>query len=153
MRRTLSALSLLGLMASVVGHLSAQTKPDFSGRWNLESPANITGEDQIVKQDESTLSVTHISGPKHAPVVFKLDGSETRSVVTMRGEEIVTISKAVLTAENLTVTSTTTYPGGRKANEKQSKAKLRDPLSYAPPFTSFNGWEPWAHRSPDRNTP
>ena len=82
MRRTLSALSLLGLIASVVGHLSAQTKPDFSGRWNLESPANITGEDQIVKQDESTLSVTHISGPKHAPVVFKLDGSETRSVVT-----------------------------------------------------------------------
>ena len=114
MRRTLFALMLLGLTANVVG----QAKPDFSGRWNLESPANITGEDQIVKQEESTLSVTHISGPKHAPVVFKLDGNDTRSVVTMRGDEIVTISKAVLTAEGLTITSTTTYPGGRKANEK-----------------------------------
>lgn len=97
----------------------ARQTPNFSGRWVMVSPPDGAGEEQTVTQDATTLSTAHAAeGPDHH-AVYKLDGTESRNVMGSHGSEIVTPSRASWSGPQLTITSATTYPDGRKADQKE----------------------------------
>jgi hypothetical protein len=111
------AVSAVICLAVLVG--VAQLKPDFSGRWVVVTPVEGAGVEQIVKHDATTLSMTHASeGAEHA-TVYKLDGSENRNVISSHGQDVTTLSKASWSGNTLIITSATTYPDGRKLEQKQ----------------------------------
>lgn len=109
-----SAGTCLAVLAAV-----AQEKPDFSGRWMIVIPVESAGVEQVVKHDATTLSMSHASeGAEHA-AVYKLDGSESRNVISSHGQDLTTLSKASWSGNTLIITSATTYPDGRKLEQKQ----------------------------------
>ena len=114
-RATATAFCLF--LASASG--LAQPKPDFSGRWVLVSPAQGAGHEQVVKQTAATLSVGHEAKSGGHEAVYKLDGTESRNVLKSHGSEIVTMSKAEWEGERLVISSTTTYPAGRRLDQRQ----------------------------------
>ena len=97
----------------------AQEKPNFTGQWVLVSPAEAAGQEQTVTHDAATLTTGHASTGDGHRAVYKLDGTESRNVVVSHGSDIVTLSKASWTGNQLTMTSDTTYPDGRKRQAKQ----------------------------------
>jgi hypothetical protein len=118
MHRSLSlvAVGVVALAGAVAG---AQSKPDFSGTWIIVTPAEAAGQEQQVQQTATTLTTGHASeGGGHA-MTYKLDGTETRNVLTSHGEDIVSLSKAAWDGNKLVITTVTTYPDGRKLDAKQ----------------------------------
>jgi hypothetical protein len=83
------------------------------------SPADAAGQEQVVKHDATSLSTAHESEGDGHRATYKLDGSESRNVLTMGGGDIVTLSKAEWTGNQLTITSSTVYPDGRKLAQKE----------------------------------
>ena len=113
------AVSILVAIVACVTGVFAQQRPNFSGRWVLVSPVNEAGQQQVVKHDATTLSTEHPSeGGSHGSV-YKLDGTQSRNVLTSHGEDIVTLSNATWKGNALTITSATTYPDGRKLDSIQ----------------------------------
>lgn len=95
----IGVLMVVGFTITVRGQTE---KPDFSGRWVMVSPAEGAGLEQVVKQDATTLTIGPT--PEGQLVVYKLDGSENRIVMT---SGVVMTSKASWTGNQLTITSTT----------------------------------------------
>jgi len=96
----------------------AQKKPDFSGRWVAVSPADAAGEEQIVKQDSATLTISHgAEGPAHV-FTYDLSGKETRLTMPSHGHEIVTHATAAWDGDRLVIAQKSTYPDGRELNQK-----------------------------------
>src|SRR5262245_27664638 len=119
MRRVLVAVTMIGF-AWAVGPI-AQQKPDFSGRWVVVSPASDTGSEQLVTHDlkANTLTLQHDSEGDGHKLVHKLDGTEHRNTLTSHGSEIVILSKAQWTGNQITISSAVTYPDGRRMDSKQ----------------------------------
>jgi hypothetical protein len=105
---------LVAAVSSLVAALAAQQRPNFSGRWVQESPTDGAGQEQIVKHDATTLSTEHGSEGGGHRAVYKLDGTTSRNAIGSHGSEIVTESQASWKDDRLTITSTTTYPDGRR---------------------------------------
>ena len=95
--------------------LNAQNRPDFSGTWVALPPDQ--GE-VVVKQTATTLEASHDSEGGHGHrFVYKLDGSESRNEIMSHGVAIVTTSRAAWKGAQLTITSSTTYPDGKKSDQ------------------------------------
>jgi hypothetical protein len=111
------SVGLLLLQASFL----AQEKPDFSGRWVVLAPADGAGSEQRVTYDRkaNTLTLAHDSEGDGHKLVYKLDGTENRNALTSHGSEIVILSKAQWTGDQITITSVATYPDGRRMESKQ----------------------------------
>ncbi len=118
MRQKLS-FAFLAVVALGVVAIAAQQKPNFSGRWVVVSPADAAGQEQVVTHDATTLTTGHASEGGGHGASYKLDGTESRNVLTSHGEPIVTLSKATWSGAQLTITSNTTYPDGRKRESKE----------------------------------
>jgi hypothetical protein len=96
----------------------AQQRPNFSGRWVIVLPEKGAGREQIIKHDDKTLSKTPVGDRGGPPVTYQIDGVEHRSVMPMRGEEIVIVTKAMWEGNTLVVTTTESYPTGMKLTIK-----------------------------------
>jgi hypothetical protein len=98
----------------------AQQKPNFSGRWMITSPPEGAGREQVVAQDEKTLTVEQAlsSGPRKT--TYQLDGVERQQALPMRGQEITIRSKAVWDGERIVITSNYSYPNGMKEQRKET---------------------------------
>jgi hypothetical protein len=107
---------LLLAAASIVG---AQ-KPNFSGTWIVVTPSEAGGQEQVVRHTETTLSTGHASEGGGHSATYKLDGTESRNELTSHGETIVTLSKAQWVGDKITITSSTTYPDGRKLESTET---------------------------------
>jgi hypothetical protein len=107
-------------MCTAVAVTSAQEKPNFAGRWVVVSPAAEAGQEQTVTHTAATLATGHASEGHGHRAVYRLDGTENRNVVTSHGEDIVTLSKAAWSGNQLTITSDTTYPDGRTWHTTQA---------------------------------
>src|SRR5688572_4547821 len=94
----------------------AQKRPDFSGTWVAISPGD-EGLEQTLTQTTKTLEVRRgsLGGQKGRRVVYNLDGSESRNQHDLQGHLIVTVSRANWKGEQLSLTSTTTFPDGSKS--------------------------------------
>lgn len=114
MTRTARLWVLATAVTCLIAAPVAQQRPDFSGRWVQESPADGAGQEQIIKHDAATLSTEHGSEGSGHRIVYKLDGTTSRNALTSHGSEIVTTSTASWKGDRLTIASTTTYPDGRK---------------------------------------
>ena len=115
-----SRQALIGAVAILlaVAVTSAQEKPNFTGRWVVASPAADAGQEETVTQAAATLTTGHASEGHGHRSVYKLDGTESRNVLVSHGADIVTLSKASWSGNQLIITSDTTYPDGRKWQTK-----------------------------------
>jgi hypothetical protein len=98
--------------------LTARQKPNFSGRWLIVSPPEGAGREQVVKQDDKTLSVG--SGvPGGRQTTYQLDGAEHQTSMSLRGQAITILSKAVWDGNKLVLTNDTAYPNGMKTKSTE----------------------------------
>lgn len=114
--RTFARILVVSLLLTVGA--SAQQKPDFSGRWVVVSPAAGVGQEQIVAQDDKTLSVEQVSATGRRKMIYQLDGLERRQAIPSRGTEIIVLSKAMWDGDRIVITTNTAYPNGMKTQAK-----------------------------------
>jgi hypothetical protein len=111
-------LGLILSTAGVAATLSAQTRPNFAGRWTLESstPSGVAvmSSSQVVKHDGNTLSVGQSEGGHHSST-YILDG---KSHETMIGP-VKSVSKAGWEGDKLVIDRTDTFPTGVSRTTKQ----------------------------------
>ena len=135
--RRMSWLATAIATALFVAGVSAQGKPDFSGKWTLvpgdaaAAPAGgapggggpgggrggrggggggFCGQECTITQDATTLTVTRTTGAGEQKMVYKLDGSESKNSQAGRGGEPTEIvSKA--TVQGNAITISTERPG------------------------------------------
>jgi len=115
--------------------LSAQAKPDFSGKWVMDPPPAAApaadgaargggrgaggggaagfqpgfGPEFTVKQDANTITISR--GGQASPLVYKLDGSESKNTVTRNGEQQEQVSKATWEGSKLVVATEVNFQG------------------------------------------
>src|SRR6478609_2193392 len=84
MRKFLTVLLLAA--TAIVSPLAAQSHPDFSGTWVMDTktaPAGITSLSMVIKQDAKTINiVTDVNtamGAQKVTNVFNLDGSDSKN--------------------------------------------------------------------------
>jgi hypothetical protein len=108
-------LLLVTLVFTQAAGVSAIQKPSFSGAWIIQPPNKAAGMEQIIKQDDKTLSIT--TGGRTR--THQLDGVERREARSMRGGEVVMISKAAWDGRTIVITTATSYPNDMKTVEKE----------------------------------
>jgi hypothetical protein len=111
--------------------LSAQAKPDFSGKWVMDPPpvapagdaaargaagrgAGATGfqpgfgPEFTIKQDAKTLTITRGQG---SLLVYNLDGSDSKNMVTRGGEQQAQVAKATWEGNKLVIATEVNFQG------------------------------------------
>ena len=135
MRRNVLATAVALIFAVAIG-LSAQARPDFSGKWVMD-PASAPappagggggrggggggagfGQEFTAKQDAKMLTITRMQGDQTITATYNLDGSESKNMVAGRGGQQEQVSKAVWDGNKLTITTTVNF-GGNAAEQKR----------------------------------
>ena len=96
-----------------------EQRPNFSGRWVIIQPEKGAGQEQIIKHDDKMLSKTPVGDRGGPPATYQIDGMEHRTVLPMRGEQIVSVTKAAWEGNTLVLTILENYPNGMKLNVKE----------------------------------
>ena len=118
----LAGAAMVLLSVSVV----AQQKPNFSGTWVVVTPEPSAGQEEVIRQDDTTFSKGHASNNGGHNFAYKLDGTESPNVLSPHaGEEIVMLATATWRGNALVITEKVTYPDGRK-KEQTSTYSLDD---------------------------
>jgi hypothetical protein len=98
--------------------VAAQPKPNFSGTWVAVTPERSAGQEEVIRQDDTTFSKGHASNRGGHNVAYKLDGTESRNVLSPHpGEEIIMLATARWQGDALVITERVTYPDGRKKEQ------------------------------------
>jgi hypothetical protein len=127
MRRKLVATVTAMIMVGVA--ISAQSRPDFSGKWVMDPPPAAPagdagggpggaaggggfqlgyGAEFAVKQDATTLTISRGQG---TPLVLKLDGTESKNTVTRNGQSQEQVSRATWDGNKLVVATEVNFQG------------------------------------------
>jgi hypothetical protein len=93
-----------------------QKRPNFSGTWVIVSPKEGAGKEQIVTQDDKTLTAERGSSGGGPKMVFQLDGVERRMALPPQAADITLLAKASWVAGRIVITTDTSYPGGRRTH-------------------------------------
>ena len=121
MRRNVIVIAAVLFFCTAVS-MSAQGKPDFSGKWVLElvAPASAPGglnKEITVKQEANVLAITRMAGDQTVTAVFNLDGSETkRGPGGAQGEAV---SRATWDGNKLVIVETLSRGGGNAGEQKR----------------------------------
>jgi hypothetical protein len=114
--------------------LGAQAKPDFSGKWVMDpasapaAPGGGAGDGRAggrgaggagfqpgfgpeftVKQDATTVTITRAG--QATPLVYKLDGSQSKNMVTRNGQQQEQVAKAIFEGSKLVITTEVNFQG------------------------------------------
>jgi Spy/CpxP family protein refolding chaperone len=138
MRRNVLATAVALIFAVAIG-LSAQAKPDFSGKWVMD-PASAPappaggggggggrggggggagfGQEFTAKQDAKMLTITRTQGDQTVTATYNLDGSESKNMVAGRGGQQEQVSKAAWEGNKLAITTTLNF-GGNAVEQKR----------------------------------
>ena len=114
-RVRLLVLAIVVAQAAAVTAVQTVQKPSFSGTWIIQPPNKAAGVEQIVKQDDKTLSITSQGQTR----TYELNGVEHREATSTRVGEIVMVSKAAWEGRTITITTATSYPNDMKTTEKE----------------------------------
>lgn len=120
---------------------SAQAKPDFSGKWVMaDAPAPAAAADAgtsrgggrgggrgvgfqpgfgpefTVKQDATTLTISR--GGQASPLVYKLDGSESKNTVTRDGQQQEQIATATWDGNKLVIATQVSFQGNTREQRR-----------------------------------
>jgi hypothetical protein len=109
------SLAFSGYSASEAGAAAHSQRPAFSGTWIIQPPNKAAGMEQVVKQDDKTLTVS-IAG---RTMSHELDGVERRRTMSLRGGEVIILSTAAWDGSTIVVTTATAYPNRIKTVEKE----------------------------------
>jgi hypothetical protein len=118
MQRAALLLSAVGLLFAAT-EVSAQDKPNFAGKWTLVADQGGgggggggrgggrggLGAEATIAQDASTLTITRATQAGETKAVYKLDGSESKNTMTMRGGTVEQTSKARWEGSKLIITT------------------------------------------------
>lgn len=123
------ATAMAAILAVGVG-LGAKAKPDFSGKWVMDPPpaaGNAAGgrgggrgagaagfqpgfgPEFTIKQDANTLTITR--GGQATPLVYRLDGSDSRNMVTRDGKQQEQVAKATWEGNELVIATEVNFQG------------------------------------------
>jgi hypothetical protein len=139
MKRATILMSALAVVLYTIG-ISAQANPSFAGKWTMDAPAAapgggapggggggrggrggggpVSGMEVTITQDATSLTIDKVQagrgGAEPTPIklTYKLDGSETKNSVAMRGATVEQTSKAVWEAGKLTISTTSDFGNG-----------------------------------------
>jgi hypothetical protein len=114
-----AAAALVAAVGAPDASARAEQRPNFSGRWVIVQPEKGAGQEQIIKHDDKMLSKTPVGDRGGPPATYQIDGVEHRAVLPMRGEQIVTVSKAAWEGNTLVVTILESYPNGMKLSVRE----------------------------------
>jgi hypothetical protein len=139
MRRNFMVVAAVLMFFAAVS-LSAQAKPDFSGKWVADAAAAPAppaaapggggrggrgggrgggfGNEFTVAQDAKMLTITRMQGDQTVTTVYNLDGSESKNTTQGRGGPQEQVSKAMWDGAKLVVT-TTINAGGNNIEQKR----------------------------------
>jgi len=113
MRQALTALALLGVLFA--GIASAQTKPNFAGKWTLADPnaagGMMTPATMTIEQDAKTITLTSVGQMGEIKTVFNLDGSEAKSPIDMQGTTLDRVTKTAWDGSKLVLTTVASFQG------------------------------------------
>lgn len=123
----------IAVIVAVGVSLGAQAKPDFSGKWVMDPPpaaGNAAGgraggrgaggggaagfqpgygPEFTVKQDATALVITR--GGQTGTVTFKLDGTESKNMVTRDGQQQEQIANAIWEGNTLAIVTQVNFQG------------------------------------------
>ena len=122
----------IAMIVAVGVSLGAQAKPDFSGKWVMDPPpaagnagggrgggrgagGSATGfqpgfgPEFTVKQDAKTLTITR--GGQSSLLVYNLDGSESKNMVTRDGQQQEQIARATWEGNKLVIATEVNFQG------------------------------------------
>jgi hypothetical protein len=129
----------IALIVAVGANPGAQSKPDFSGKWVMADPAPAAGNpgarggggrgggrgagfqpgfgpEFTVKQDATTLTITR--GGQTSPLIYKLDGSESKNSVTRDGQQQEQIATATWDGNKLVIATQVTFQGNTREQRR-----------------------------------
>lgn len=115
--RTLASIVTAAAVLTAGAHAQSQPKPNFSGRWVVVSPPEGAGFEQIVKQDEKTLSTEDVPAGGRK-MVYQLDGVERQQGLPPVGQGIVILATASWDGNRIVIAKRTSYPNGMKTEGK-----------------------------------
>ncbi len=103
--------------------IGAQPKPNFSGRWVLATPVKGSTkepQEQIVRQDEKTLTTEHVAaGPSHK-MIYQLDGVERRQAIPSHNSDITMLTRAFWEGDHIVIAVRTSYSNGMKTQSTET---------------------------------
>ena len=113
MRRALIAASVLVVLCTALA--SAQSKPNFAGKWTLVSPdassAGMNPASMTVTQDEKTITLLTVGQMGEIKTVFNLNGTEAKSPIEIQGMSIDRVTKSAWDANKLVLTTVSDFQG------------------------------------------
>lgn len=120
MKRAMTAVA--AALVCITATLSAQTPPNFAGKWTLVVDPNAApagggrgmggiGQSATIVQDATTLTITRTTQVGEFTSTYKLDGSETKNTMNMGGNAVDLLSKAKWEGSKLTVATTMNLNG------------------------------------------
>jgi len=124
MMRRFATLALT--LASFASPLAAQSRPDFTGKWTLDTKASEgammpVAMTVVVTQDTKTLKVENASTmamgeqkmEQKSTLNFTLDGSVAKNVVNTQGGSLELSSTGAWDGNTLVITTKADFPGGQ----------------------------------------
>ena len=116
--RIIRQFGLILLTSGFAVALSAQSRPNFSGKWTLESSkpsgAAMVRSSQVVKHDANTLWVGQSEGGHHSST-YTLDAKPHETMIG----PVKSVSKAEWNGNKLVIDRTDTFPTGAARTMKE----------------------------------
>jgi len=116
----------MATLVSAGASMSAQSKPNFAGKWTLVPDPNAAaagggrgrgmagglGPELTLAQDDKTLTVT-TNNPQvgELKTVYNLDGSESKNPLNFGGQTVDRVSKVKWDGAKLVITTTVSFNG------------------------------------------
>ena len=133
-------VAMMAMVVAVVVSLGAQAKPDFTGKWVMDPPPAAApaadaggrgaggrgaaatgfqpgfGPEFTIKQDAKTLTISRGQG---SPLVYNLDGSNSKNTVTRGGEQQEQIAKATWEGNKLAIATEVNFQGNTAEQRRE----------------------------------
>ena len=120
--KCLTSAVAIGTLVIAAASVSAQSKPNFAGKWTIVPDANsaaaISGrggtlgaEFTAVQDDKTVTVVTNNPQLGELKTVYNLDGSETKNPINFGGQSVDRVSKVKWDGAKLVITTTISMSG------------------------------------------
>jgi hypothetical protein len=113
MRRAAIVMALAAVSLAPAG-LLAQAMPSFAGKWTAVDAAGGPGglgQDAVVVQDATSMTVTRTTPMGEVKSVYKLDGSESRNTLNFNGMAIDQVSRVKWSDGKLLINTSMNFDG------------------------------------------
>ena len=120
MRRTFNATCVLILFFTSLA--SAQSKPNFAGKWALTDPSaagvGMNPTSITVTQNDKTITLVTVGQMGEIKTVFNLDGTEVKSPIEIQGMSIDRVTKSAWDGNKLVLTTVSDFQGQSFENKQ-----------------------------------